>query len=84
MRALSGGGETDMTEETDGKAAWRSTAARVLGRLGGLKGGPARAKSMTAAQRSAQASKASAAAAIARTRAARKRRRERAREDADS
>jgi hypothetical protein len=36
----------------------KNPAAVALGRLGGLKGGPARAASMTAAQRSASARKA--------------------------
>ena len=35
-----------------------SAAARALGRLGGLKGGPARAKSLTPAERSDSARKA--------------------------
>jgi HEAT repeat protein len=49
----------EATEEPDltDKDA-RSAAARALGRLGGLKGGPARAAKMTTAERSESASKA--------------------------
>lgn len=47
----------DQATKDDGK----DPAAVALGRRGGLKGGPARAKAMTAAQRSASAKKAAVA-----------------------
>jgi hypothetical protein len=46
-------GEPDLSDENARKAL-----ARALGRLGGLKGGPARAAKMSKAERSESASKA--------------------------
>lgn len=55
MEAIASGGEMPQTE--DGK----NPLAVALGRLGGLKGGHARAAGMTAKQRSESAKKAAAA-----------------------
>jgi hypothetical protein len=49
------------TGETDGNTDAVKAAAAALGRMGGLKGGPARAKKLNQKQRSAIAKKAAAA-----------------------
>ena len=49
---------SEPSEEPAGEAPSLSTIARILGRLGGLKGGPARAASLTPEKRRAIAKKA--------------------------
>ena len=51
-------GEPKPAEATDEEQAQRKAAAAILGRLGGLKGGDARAKALSKARRSAIAKKA--------------------------
>jgi len=46
-----------MAKETKPSKGRVTQAARVLGRLGGLRGGPARARALSAAERSAIARK---------------------------
>ena len=53
QHAIKASGEPDLSDEDT-----RKRLAQALGRLGGLKGGPARAAKLTAAQRRESASKA--------------------------
>lgn len=57
IQAISG----ETPPPADAPADGKNPAAVALGRLGGLKGGPARAKSLTKKERSAAAKKAAAA-----------------------
>jgi hypothetical protein len=58
FRLQTNGGSCHPVRMADNKKPSKNPAAVALGRLGGLRGGPARAKLLTAAERTASAQKA--------------------------